>query len=371
MPGPLVAIFHQAPRDGDAPLTRLLAEARSVLLAQQLPLFERAGADRWRCCPVATRRWGAASPSGSGWCGCSMRNPRRPRPHRDGQRRGPAAANPGCTPSRGDRAPSPDAWPSPTTATRRTSAPSPTQGRFTSCRPSPPTTPCRAGSRRSPVSRSASCPAVTGWRWTSTRHSTWRCWRLARGVPAPLRRLAAASGIAIPRLDELRQLAADPRRELLVAGRSGSRTLHWLERNVKCRVRFLSEERGLRASPATPARPVRASAACSPRAVRRPCQPSWPSSPMAPSSTAVCCWPTGWVADEAGWPSPEDRFASDLLRPDSHRRRVAGRADPRRGQQPCAHPAGRPHDGRSRRAAAPARPAATVTRRPGDVRRLR
>ena len=50
------------------------------------------------------------------------------------------------------------------------------------------------------------------------------------------------------RLAEIRELAANPHRELLVFGRSSSGTLRWLERNVRARVRFLAEERGLRAS---------------------------------------------------------------------------------------------------------------------------
>jgi hypothetical protein len=73
-------------------------------------------------------------------------------------------------------------------------------------------------------------------------------WSLAPGAPAWARTTVAAHGIAVPRSEELGALAADPRRELVVFGRAGSRTLAWLERNVRCRVRFLAEERGLRAS---------------------------------------------------------------------------------------------------------------------------
>ena len=39
-----------------------------------------------------------------------------------------------------------------------------------------------------------------------------------------------------------------PRGELLVAGRTSARTLRWLERHTRCRVRALVEERGLKAS---------------------------------------------------------------------------------------------------------------------------
>ena len=44
MPGPTVVIFHQPPREGDPPLTRLLAEARGLLVEHQSALFRAAGA---------------------------------------------------------------------------------------------------------------------------------------------------------------------------------------------------------------------------------------------------------------------------------------------------------------------------------------
>src|SRR5688500_5563756 len=57
---------------------------------------------------------------------------------------------------------------------------------------------------------------------------------LAPGAPAWLRRAVDEAGRAVPRLADLRAVARDPLRELLVFGRSGSRTLAWLERNVRC-----------------------------------------------------------------------------------------------------------------------------------------
>lgn len=164
---------------------------------------------------------------------------------------------------------------------------------------------------------------------------------LARGCPPPLRRLATDAHLTIPRLDEIRDLAADPRRELLVMGRSSSRTLAWLERHVRCRVRFLAEERGLRASSplaiaSGPEGPPRAGA----RDLDAPRHAGHPRHPRAtlgrlierggPSSLApiVAELADGAVldsrvlladrlgADEEAWPAPEDRFASDLLRPD-------------------------------------------------------
>ena len=149
---------------------------------------------------------------------------------------------------------------------------------------------------------------------------------LHRSCPSWLRRAADEAGLAVPRLTELRGLAADPHAELLIFGRSGSATLRWLERNVRCRVRFLAEERGLRASsplaisaeyaPRMPGRPPRAT-------IGRLLERDGPGALGA----IVAELGEGAVldtrvlladrlgADEVNWPSPADRFASDLLRP--------------------------------------------------------
>ena len=50
------------------------------------------------------------------------------------------------------------------------------------------------------------------------------------------------------RLAAIRDVAADPRAELLVAGRTSAATLAWLERHTAGRVRAWVEERGLRAA---------------------------------------------------------------------------------------------------------------------------
>jgi hypothetical protein len=149
---------------------------------------------------------------------------------------------------------------------------------------------------------------------------------LVPGAPRQLRSLAVQRGLEIPRLAELRALAADPRRELLIFGRSSSRTLRWLEGHVRCRVRFLAEERGLRAS--------------SPLAIggTAPLRTRPPASSIGalvagrgPEALAgiVAELSDGAIldsrvlmagrfgADEDAWPSPEDRFASDLLLPDA------------------------------------------------------
>jgi hypothetical protein len=147
---------------------------------------------------------------------------------------------------------------------------------------------------------------------------------LAARAPRWLKRAAVDANLVIPRLDGLRALAADPHRELLVFGRSSSKTLAWLERNVRCRVRFLAEERGMRAS--------------SPLAVGGPQLPAKQRRPVATLGLLLDQrGPTAFGdlvseladgaivdtrvllahrlgADEAAWPSDGDRFASDLHR---------------------------------------------------------
>jgi CTP:molybdopterin cytidylyltransferase MocA len=150
---------------------------------------------------------------------------------------------------------------------------------------------------------------------------------LVPGAPAWLRGAVADAGVAIPRLDELRAVASDPLKELLVFGRSGSRTLAWLERNVRCRVRFLAEERGLRAS--SPLAIGGSSAAASSRAAapRRPgATLSLLLAQRGPGALAEIVASLADAAlidsrvllaarlgaDESAWPSQADRFASDL-----------------------------------------------------------
>jgi hypothetical protein len=126
---------------------------------------------------------------------------------------------------------------------------------------------------------------------------------------------------AIAALDAASQVARDPAAELFVAGRTSSASLAWLERRTAARVRALVEERGLRAS--DPA------AASSEPARRRP-----PASVFGgaldrggPESLGAVVAGLGDAAlidtrvllahrlgaDERQWPTPEDRFASDLL----------------------------------------------------------
>jgi CTP:molybdopterin cytidylyltransferase MocA len=151
-------------------------------------------------------------------------------------------------------------------------------------------------------------------------------WALAPEAPRWVRDLVDREAIGVPRAVELRALATDPRRELLVFGRAGSTTLRWLERNVRCRVRFLAEERGLRASsplaiggagdePVGPVRP--------PRATLGRLLDHW--GPEALGSVVAeladgaildtrVLMADRFGADESAWPPAADRFASDLLR---------------------------------------------------------
>ena len=148
---------------------------------------------------------------------------------------------------------------------------------------------------------------------------------LAPTAPAWLRNAAGAAQLSVPRRDELRTLADDPHGELMVFGRSGSSTLRWLENNVRCRVRFLAEERGLRAST-----PLAIGGAA-----RRHARPGRPRATLGllldqrgPDSLAEIVGELARGAiidtrvllahhlggDESSWPNAADRFASDLHR---------------------------------------------------------
>lgn len=137
-------------------------------------------------------------------------------------------------------------------------------------------------------------------------------------VPAAPRGLHAAAeeaGLRVPHLAALRAIAADPAAELLVAGRSGSATLRWLERRTRCRIRFLAEERGLRSATAS-GRPPRSTLGRL-LDLRGPAALGEIVGELADGaildSRVLLADRLG--ADEDTWPSPEDRFASDLLRP--------------------------------------------------------
>jgi hypothetical protein len=126
------------------------------------------------------------------------------------------------------------------------------------------------------------------------------------------------------RLDEIRAVATDPSRQLVVAGRSSARTLRWLERNTASRTRALIEERGLRAiglaedGQSRPQRPARSVLAM----LLDDRGPAALGAILAELGDAAVVDTRVLLAhrlgvDEDGWPSPEDRYASDLLLPDA------------------------------------------------------
>ncbi|HEX9045119.1 MAG TPA: hypothetical protein VF802_08845 [Candidatus Limnocylindrales bacterium] len=170
----------------------------------------------------------------------------------------------------------------------------------------------------------------------------------ARGPLEPAQPFAAEPFAAEPvaagpfaaasdRLDAVRSVLADRRAQVVVAGRTGSRSLRWLERRTPARIRALIEERGLRASTALAlageldvASSVDTTGARGTHA-RRP-----PRSILGllldregPEALGRILGELGDAAivdsrvllahrlgaDEERWPRAEDRFASDLLDP--------------------------------------------------------
>ena len=129
------------------------------------------------------------------------------------------------------------------------------------------------------------------------------------------------------RLAALRDVAADRREELLVAGRTSAAVLRWLERSTACRVRAWVEERGLRAS-SSESLVTRRSPQRPPRSVlglvlddRGPDALGDIVASLADGafidSRVLLAHRHG--PDESAWPGPEDRFASDLLLADAVR----------------------------------------------------
>jgi hypothetical protein len=153
-------------------------------------------------------------------------------------------------------------------------------------------------------------------------------WRLGIDLDSPLDLALIGGGDASvrERLARVAAVAGDRRAELLVAGRTSATTMRWLERHAAARVRVLAEERGLRASSAL---------ALGGGAAQRPPRsvlgllldrdgPEAFGSIVAGLADAALVDSRVLLAhrfgpDEAGWPAAEDRFASDLLLPDSIR----------------------------------------------------
>jgi hypothetical protein len=138
--------------------------------------------------------------------------------------------------------------------------------------------------------------------------------------PAPTARLLGAAGISLAGLRGARTgllaVARDASRELLVAGRTSAAGVAWLERTTASRTRALIEERGFRTRP----RDQRAVRSALGLVLDRD-GPDALGARLAELADAAVIdtrvlLAHRFGADEAGWPPPEDRFASDLLLPD-------------------------------------------------------
>jgi hypothetical protein len=165
-------------------------------------------------------------------------------------------------------------------------------------------------------------------------------WRLGVDVDTPLdllllglgrslavadaaQNLHATAPLIGERLAALSDILTNRRAELLVAGRVSTTTLRWLESGVACRVRALVEERGLRA--ASRLAQSGATTGCRPpRSVLGELLDR--DGPESLARTVATLADAAVIdtrvllahrhgADEAAWPAPEDRFASDLLLP--------------------------------------------------------
>ena len=160
-----------------------------------------------------------------------------------------------------------------------------------------------------------------------------RRWRLGMDLDSPLDLVLlggaagpdAEAGAVAERLVAIRRTAADRRAELVVAGRTSAATLRWLERGTASRVRALIEERGLRTSGRQGAG---SDAGAGGRSARGPRSVlGMLLDERGPANLGAILGQLGDAAivdsrvllahrlgaDEAGWPAPEDRFASDLL----------------------------------------------------------
>jgi hypothetical protein len=152
-----------------------------------------------------------------------------------------------------------------------------------------------------------------------------RRWRLAFDLDGPLDLLLAAGpagpssapvtddAVVLDRLRAVIAVAADRRAEVLVAGRLSAATLAWLERSTASRTRALIEERGLRATQPGQRPPASVLGTLldrdGPEALGRHLGRLGDAAII--DSRVLLAHRLG--ADEAAWPSREDRFASDLL----------------------------------------------------------
>jgi hypothetical protein len=159
-----------------------------------------------------------------------------------------------------------------------------------------------------------------------------RRWRLGIDLDSPLDVVLTRgslprdvdTGAVTGGIERLRAVAADRRAEMVIAGRTSAATLRWVERRTAARTRALVEERGLRAIGVPVAgrttRPPRSSLGLvlddrGPGALGRILAELGDAALV--DSRVLLAHRLG--ADEAAWPSAEDRYASDLLLPDEVR----------------------------------------------------
>ena len=152
-----------------------------------------------------------------------------------------------------------------------------------------------------------------------------RRWRLGVDIDGPLDLVLLGAGVGLQpapaeavegvsrRLAAVRAVAADPRAELIVAGRTSAAGLAWLEKAVAARTRVLVEERGMRTAVAGQRPPRSVLGALLDRD-----GPASFGSLLAELGDGALVDSRVLLAhrlgpDDAAWPSPEDRFAADLL----------------------------------------------------------
>jgi hypothetical protein len=308
MTGPLVVIFHQSSRDGEPPLTALLASARQLMVRHHVEMFRRAGAASLII--IAAREDAPSRTFGERLAAIVAEE--RPRRgivvlgggavpllrHRDATHLVRAAS------ARGRRALTNNRYSSDVCAVSDARIlldlpPLPSDNALPRWLDEVAGTPVRELRGRRRLALDMDTPLDLA------------LVAMTRRVPSDLRRLASV--VRIPGIDALRAVAADPRRELLVLGRSSASTLRWLERRTRCRVRALVEERGLKVS-AGAARPPssvlgRLLDAAGPDALGSIL--SGLADGAIIDSRVLLAHRMG--ADERAWPSAEDRFRSDLL----------------------------------------------------------
>jgi len=126
-------------------------------------------------------------------------------------------------------------------------------------------------------------------------------------LPAELR--AVLSVLPTQPAQALLEALVDPEKEVVVMGRVGGHLLRWLERHAACRMRIVSEERGMESSGRAERGAVRSLLGVMGRN-RTPAE----LVTLLGQYGDVVVWDTRvYMAHLGVWPPPEERFASDLL----------------------------------------------------------